>query len=527
MLAGLARGSVWGIATHRDVHGLKPWLAALEPGLRSAALKPLRVLAFGESPKLDVESDPPPITEALFLAALRGKNPSEIGHGIYPYDPELPWACTEQVSNKLDFTRLLADPVVFKRDMEWVAATVPAEPAARAKELANVVKIAAYRALSEEDGEKRLTEFYAFATAVERIAGSRPTDVFRSAAAPFLESTKGTWCSLQGSFATAIAGGTQNSRAAEADLRGILESYERSKEGDLGKTEQWIAVHGLARLAHRRPLDRITLQALYRIIMRDDSDITAITPATALLAELAVSQELGPDLQKLLFDNLRPVRGAADFAPLTATNFLARNSRFLDSGQKTTLQQWLATEAPANALVSTLHEAIGFVALTGPIPANQLGLLQARLPSLSRFPLQATNYRGEPVISASGDSAAIALGRVAQSIPLPADVTERLANFAAARTEVKGREEIIRGLAKQWFGKNSSLSETIQKRLARCSGDANKRALEIEVAGSELIDLSAKERKQLLGQLVPVWSREIEPSQRIALARLIGLVAPD
>jgi hypothetical protein len=36
------------------------------------------------------------------------------------------------------------------------------------------------RRLSEKNGEKRLTEFDAFATAVERIAGFSPTNAFRT-----------------------------------------------------------------------------------------------------------------------------------------------------------------------------------------------------------------------------------------------------------------------------------------------------------------------------------------------------------
>jgi Caspase domain len=527
MLAELALGSMWGTATHRDHHGLKTWLAALQPGLVGATREPLRALAFGESPTLHVDNDRPPIVETLFLAKLRGKSPSEIGRAIYPYDPALPWECAEQVSNQFDFTRLLAEPEVFRRDVEWIAATAPAEPTARAKGLADIVKITAYRALSEKNGEKRLTEFDAFATAVERIAGFSPTNAFRTAAAPFFRSTKGTWCAFHASFAAAIAGGPQDSLAAEAELRTIFQLYDRSKEGDGGSPEQLIAVHGLARLAHHRSLNPATMQALYEMIKRDDADLTAVTPATALLTEIAVCQKLSPDLKALLLDNLRRETSAADFAPLTATNLLARNFAFLDSAQRAKLRQWLAAEAPANALSSRLHEAIGFVALTERIPVDQLGLLQAQLSSISRFPPQATDYRGAPVITASGDLAAIALGRVGQSRTLSADTTERLANFAAARTEIEGREEIVRGLAKQWFGEATDLTEAIRNRLAACRGDANRRALDIEIARSAVMKLPASERKHILDQLIALWLREVEPAQRVALARLIGSVVPD
>ena len=524
MLADLATGSVWDLATHRDAHGLKKWLAALQPGLRDGVLKPLRGLAFGETPTLDVDNDPPPTTEALFLAILRGHSPSEVGRVIYPYAPGLPWVCATEVQNRLDFSRLLGDSAVFKRDMEWIAATAPDEPIARANALADLVRIAAYRAVHEKNGEKRVAEFEAFAIAVELIVGIDPVDLFRAAATSFLGSTNINWCSLHGSFAAGVAGDAQASLAAEAELRSIFESYDRAKQGDGGSPEQLIALHGLVRIAQRRPLDPTTLHALCRMIKRDDADITAVTPATALLTDVAASQELGPDLKTLLFESLRRQTGEGDFASMTAANVLARNFRFLDSAERAEIRRWLAAEAPANALASSMHEAIGFVALAEPIAADHFGLLQARLPSLSRFSPQATNYRGELVIEASGDLAAIALGRVAQSGRVAVDITERLANFAAARPEIEGREEIVRGLSRQWFERSPALSEVIQKRLANCRGDANRRALEIEVAGSALMALPSSERNHLLTQLVATWSREIEPSQRIALARLIGSV---
>jgi hypothetical protein len=418
LLAALAAGSLSGVMTHRDIHGVKTWLAALEPGLRPAARKRQGAVVFGELTTPNVDSDPPPLTETLFLAALQGKPPSEIGHRVYPFDLALPWECTESVSNQLDFTRLLENSGVFRSDMQWVAATAAPEPAARARKFADLVKMAAYRALHETDckecfvnpdasggsrsgspsvdrDENLLIEFDGFATALERVADDNPTDAFRAAVAPFLESTKETWCSVHGAFASAIAGTTQTSLEGEGKLRSILESYDRSKQGDTGgNPQQQMAEHGLERLAHRRRLDPITLQALYQIIARDTPDLTAPVPAMALLKEVSVSQPLTPDLKNLLFRNLRPETGAGDFAPLLAGNLLARNFAFLNSDERTKVRQWLADAASANAFVSEFHEALGFVSLTEPLPSNQLGLLGARLSSMSRFAPQATNTTG-------------------------------------------------------------------------------------------------------------------------------------
>ena len=126
------------------------------------------------------------------------------------------------------------------------------------------------------------------------------------------------------------------------------------------------------------------------------------------------------------------------------------------------------------------------------------------------------------MITSSGDSAAVALGRVAQAGILPIDVTERLANIAEARTEIEGRDEIVRGLDRQWYGKNHDLADAIRDRLATCRDDATRRTLEIEVAVSALATAPGSEREQLLNRLITMWSRETDPSQRVALATIIG-----
>jgi hypothetical protein len=79
-------------------------------------------------------------------------------------------------------------------------------------------------------------------------------------------------------------------------------------------------------------------------------------------------------------------------------------------------------------------------------------------------------------------------------------------------------------LAKQWYGKTRELTKDIQVRLSDCRRDANRRELEEEVAVSAVLDLPVSDRKQTLDQLVAAWSLEVEPSQRIALAKIIGHV---
>jgi hypothetical protein len=520
---GASAREIWGISTRRDDHGQKPWLAKLEPALIETTLNPVRVLSFGASPKFDVNNDPAPVTEAIFLARLQGKNTMEVGQSLYPLDSAPSWACTDKVSNQLDFTILESETSVFERDTDFIATTASTDPRVRAQTLANLVKLSAYRAFHEESEDKRVAEFRAFVNATEHVTGPDPSHAFREAVAPFLLGTKGTWCALHGSFASAIAGDSQESLSGESNLREVLQSFDRSKQGDLSNAQQSMAVIGLAHLGHRRQLDPNTIHAVYAIIERD-GNLDAQTPATDLLKELATSQRLSPEISGLLFAKLE---SKDDFSQITAANLLARNYRFLDPSQKDVLRRWLRTEAAANALVSDVHEAIGFVSLYETIPEDQLHLLLARLSALSRFPLEASDYRGETIIEASGDKAAVALGRVAQSRLLPTEVTERLANFTSGRRELEGRQELVRGLAKQWYRKTKKLTRDIQVRLLDCRRDANRRGLEEEVAASVVLDLPVSDRKQAVDQLVTAWSLEVEPSQRIALAKIIGHVAGD
>jgi hypothetical protein len=524
LMAALAKGSLWGVSTHRDAHGLKTWIAVLQPGMKATSINPIQALAFGELHKLDPGTDAAPVTEVRFLAKLMHKTSAELSAEYYPYDSKFPWACTDDVSNKLDFTMLEPETSVFRLDSEWVAATASSEAHERAQELGALVKLAAYRALKEENGDHRVAEFEVFATALERIAGSTPDNAFQAAAAPFLQSTRGNWCSIHGALAEAIIGGSQDSLSAESELLKVFESYDRSQQGDLASPNQSMAVIGLSYVARRRPLDSSTLGAIYQMIKRDGADLTAVTPATDLLKEVAVTQELTPELRTLILSDLRTETSDADFVPMAAASLLARNFRFLNVDERTKLRLWIREEARPNALVSEFHEILGFVSLSEPLRADQLELLRARLSSLSHFPPQSTDYRGEMVIDASGDNAAVALGRAAQSQPLTNEVAERLANFAASRTDVVGRDQIIRGLARQWYGGTPNPAKQTADRLAHWGRDATRRALEVEVASAAISSSTASNRKDILNQLIAAWSTEIEPSQRIALGKVIGSI---
>lgn len=124
--------------------------------------------------------------------------------------------------------------------------------------------------------------------------------------------------------------------------------------------------------------------------------------------------------------------------------------------------------------------------------------------------------------ASTGDSAAVTLSRVAQSHILCPDVVERLANIAAARTDMEHREEIVRGLARQWYGAAQDVANRIRERLNTCRGYATRRALEVAVAACRLKTVPVAEQRQLIHRLIIMWSQEADPAQRAALATIVG-----
>lgn len=522
-LRTLADGTSWGFRTHVGEDGLRPWLGTLQPALIRRTQLSTRVLARGEKVAFNVDDDAPPVAEGNFLSRLTGIPVDEVGRELYPQARRVGISCDQDPARSLDFSLISAEPEVFRQDALWATVTAPADAVTRASFLLDLVKLDAYRFFHRKDGKERLAEFAAFAAAVEAMTTPGPSlEAIRASIKQQWPNLQNTWCYLPGTFALAMTGDVASSRLAELGLWATFETYRRDVQGDLATSEQSLAAEGLARLARRRPLDATKMEGLAAGIETDGADLTANIPTHALAWEIATVQSLPERLLAYLVRKVGPPKGEFDFDPLGAAKVLACNAHFLDASTRAVVKDWLEKHATDNRTMSDFHEALGCAGLEWSLTTEQTAILEAQLSPASRFPPRATNYRGETVISATGDAATLALGKVAQRSTLRPPLVDQLASFAASRTDLKWRYEILAGLAHQWYGESDDGAGSIYRRLASAMSDFVQRNLEIEVAAARLNRISLFQRQAVVTELLRLWRDETEPELRLAIAHLIG-----
>lgn len=522
LVSKLAEGSAWGFRTHVGQDGQRTWLEALLKGLDQRVASATRVLARGEPTSFRPDDDAAPVIEAAFLSRLTEIPANRIGHNLYKNTMRVEIACDQDVSRKMDFALLQSGPEVFRHDAFWMASTAPANGADRASQLFELVKLNAYRFFHRKNDDDRVAEFAAFAVAAEAMAGSDENmEAFRIAVKNQWPKVKGTWCELPGTFALAMATDDEASKAAELGLWSILKLFRRDTQHDLATVQQSMAAEGLARLARRRSVDFNKVNDLVAQIESDGAALSTNIPTHVLLSNLATVQPLPTVFIEHLFDKLDHPQGEFDFDPLTAARLLACNGHFLDDRHKASIKQWLKVHAVQFRTMSEIHEALGCQALESPLEVAEQAVLIAQLSPTSLFPPRVVDYRGEMVISATGDSAAVALGKAAQKYFLDQRLVDQLASIGAARSDLKSRSEILLGLANQWYG--GALDPTlIYRRLRAVRSDAVQRELEIFTVVSLLKHSSPIQREAVIGELLRFWRGETEPELRIAIARIVG-----
>lgn len=517
----LRDGSLWGFTTHLEERGLRAWLSELEPALRKQSRSSIRALAGGKKSTFELDNEAAPIEEGVFLARLHGLSITLLAQEMYPLRRTIDLSCNDDFRLKIDFTLLSASAEVFARDLAWLAATAPPESAERAAQVLQFVKIAAYRALHEKDADIRGREFDAFAAALFLLIDqSSARDTVSALASKELQQVSAGQCRLFAAFALAVLSRSDEGNSAERELAKTLSSYDRSRQGDLPSAEQATAAKALAFIAQRRPLDSSSFSALEAMMQRDQADLATATLAHTLLADIAPFQALPAAILTQLLAKLGAPQKQFDFDPLAAARILARNARFLGDQARQALRAWIAANAREIQSMTIFHEALGFLSLAGVPVGEYSSLLVQQISPATYFAPSAVTYRGEMLITANGDAATVALGRIAQSAPQPSETLERLAHFAMSRQDAVGREEIIRGLARQQAISPERLPSEIHDALARAKTDSARRRLEIEVAIERLAIVPRSARERAIDELLNRWRLETEPELRIALARV-------
>jgi hypothetical protein len=405
------------------------------------------------------------------------------------------------------------------RQTGFIGRTDTAEEKYVAARMVDAERIAATWTAYPSDADEKASEFVAFADAMMALSNSttRRSAIYSSMPAP-LNLTQKSWCGLHAAFARAVLAEPDDSAVAEDEFRAMLVTAA-TDVSRRPSSDELIAVEALSRLASIRPLQPSTLEAIASNVDRED-DLSKMTPTHTLLDKVAAVQPLSDRLRDKLLEKLRSPNGGLD--SIEAVRILASNIRFLAKEQQTEVIDWLGSHSAENRTMSDVQEALGLVSITHSLDARQVHILEEQLPRASLFAIPQANYRGELVLTAGGETAAVALGRVGQISMLSEDTLQRLRNLAIARKSLNGREEILKGLAANWYGTETNIPATALNRLKQAEGSEDWRSLEIDVAAIKVQSMEAKNRQLVLKTLTASWVKETEPELRIGLARLIA-----
>lgn len=516
-----ANDGIRGIQSHSDEHGLKTWFADVIPLINGTLKKTLSAFAFGELAAFHPDDEPPPIQEAFFLSEINNQAFIDVASTLYSYDRYVGIQCSESATLNMDFNILNVPSGVFSIDAFWLALTVSSEPSEYAKRVVEIVRLAAYRAAHQKDLDVKVSEFTTFASAIVELEKAvMPTNQMRLGTSVALKQSAKTWCGVYAAFARAVLGEAVDSQNAEDEFRQMLIPVD-SEFGVLPSPSEVIAADALARIALIRPLSGPTLETLATIIDKDH-DLDATTPANSLLDEISLLQPLSDRLRGKLFQIVRAPHEEFDFNYLVAIRILASNIRFLTEQEQNEISDWLKLHSEDNRTMSDVNEALGLASATRPLNPDEIHILEERLPLVSLFPLPKSTYRGDLVITADNDKAAVALGRVAQSVALPQDILKRLDNVAQYRETLIGREEILKGLAFNWYKSTTDLPGAITHRIRATEANKDRRKFETDIAAARLRGLTAEDRETAIKGISSRWREETEPEVRIALARVIS-----
>ena len=521
----LADGGIYGLAGHLDDSGLRPSHAAIRGVLRETRHTSHAALATGEFIALEPDFVPAPVEEAAFLSELTGQPTADVGKQLYPLPDSRMLACEANPRLHYDFEILLAPSRTFEQDAAWMALTAPDDPSGRAAAVAMLTQLAAYRASSVEREMELSTEIDIFESAVWSLR-SRSIDqkAFGQAAAQALAPLLQGWC--LGHARLALATLSEPGRRGELEQAMLGDAMPLLDDLPFGRrtARQVLAYRSLALLAKRGLLDRHVISVLEERVAARFFDLCDDSSITVLIRSAAEAQPLSEGLVKGLRSLITTAGSADDPGAACAFSVLAANGMFLPTDARAEILAWAAQNADELRTVSSFHDGIGFLPAIGDHDERYRDILVARLSPMSRFPPEASSYRGAPIISPRDEGALLGLGRIAQITDLPDDVLERLANAAIGRTDIESREVILSGLAASWYRDigSSDLADAFVRRFEAARMDSARRMLESEIAAVRLRNSSGVDRKATIAALLSIWREAVEPEIRVAIARSIS-----
>jgi hypothetical protein len=517
-IVNLALGRVWGFSTHRDDTNVNLWFAALLPELKPPIKASSVAFTHGLAVQFDISSDPPPVKEELFLSRIAALPRVAAPNGIYRLEPWEPVSCTANPRNKIDFTLLERTSKVFDRDLTWQTVRAVKNPADRPKELLATVDVTAYRRAHAKEIDVVRAELSSMAAYVSaaQINGFTPSNP-----APLreLKSRLPTWCGVHAALALALLGADADRALAEQFLRDkVLMALKITDDSDL---EDITAQAALAILSRNAPLEAKTLEAALQLVQSQGA-LQNHAIGYEILDVAAANQLLPVAITNWLFTQLDGPPGEWEPSQLAAVRLLSRNAKFQPNETRGRLRKWLAENAEWIGYMHEVHDALGHFAYAFPLEHRNIMHLEGLLSPDSLLPPLSRNYRNQIVIHTSSDSAAVALGRIAQTIFLPKEVVSRLASIAIARPDIPERDEIVKGLGHQWYREEHANTDEIAERLVFARSNAAFRALEVEVGCTRLMQEPVAKQEVAKGKLMEIWIIESSPEIRGSLGRLLA-----
>ncbi|MHC4049194.1 hypothetical protein [Bradyrhizobium sp. 25ACV] len=512
----LAEAKILGFRTHLDDDGLRTWLSPLEPMLNYLEQQSVSAFARGAKPKFDPDSAGPPLLETMFVAALEKVDVAAVGMQVYARELKIDIACDDTGIVNLSYLSPNSD--AFAAEASWAALTASHDPGKRSARLADLMRLAAYRAANTKEFDVLRKEFDTFAKEALRIVGAadkRPE--FVVALKPHLVTKDDGWCAVHRLFLSAVTGSAEESRSAETELWRILFMYDPSKQ----PRRPILAGEALQFLGRIRELDRDSVVRLAKWIDSSNEGLDVDQPPQNLLRGIGEIRGYPDEVQALLEAKLGKQSAEFDFSELLAAHLLACSAGPADPPRRDRLGKWLDANTESQRTMSDYAAALGCASAYRPLNSAQLGVLFARLSPKSRFQPESVNYWGETVIDANNDASAVALGRYVQHYDLPVDRVEQLANVAQSRPDLKDRPEVLRGLAVRWYGAGSTSAEGVYRRLQGCTGDGQRRSLEIEVAAD--VVARSQDRARIIADLLQIWKTESAPEMRVAVAKVVAM----
>lgn len=517
--SAIAESRLWGLSSHLSDSGIRPWFSQVAQRLATSSRVRVQTLAAAAETSLLPADSRPPLDQVLFLSQLRRERPAVSAATLYEPRENDVIECTPGRTRKLDFSLLSVPPAPYARDLWWQGLIATGDALRTDEAVRSQVQNTAYRSREAKELDDVIADIHSLAISLASIRRTpHSPDALRSALIPLL----GTPCRSHAALALRLLGLSVDSEQLEKPLVRDVLSFDREKQGDLPNAEQTTAAHALAQMAGASPLQRSTIEALASALVDTDPQLDRPTLPRTVLATVASVQPLPRSLIDHLVARLEAPERQHEFGHLAALNLLSRNLPHLPPDAAKRVGVWLDSNAQRLHAMSDVHSAAGFLLAHDSAPRTRLvQLLVNQLSPDTYFPSPALGYRGELTLYATGDAAAIALGRTLQSRSLPEDLIDRLSRFAIGRPEAQDRQVVVDGLAKHWYA-TTPTPEAIHVRLAGARDDARKRGLEVEAACSRLLGVASGTRDGVRDGLLGLWKSETEPEVRVALATVVA-----